>query len=376
MNQKFECIEKHLYRRQYQTATGGWSTLYYAIFVDWKGIRRHFPLGEHLDRARNKLGEYRRKNDAEFDFDKDKTEREAREMTFSKWLAACAKSESDKRHLKHLEAFLGDVALSGISDDHVKKYREKRSGEKIVRHGNASKKLLSQTTINKEISTLRKFLRLARKKGFADKVTEFKMAPEKSRKRILTDDEYKVLLENCPAWLRRACVMAWETCLSRSDLLALTWEEINLKESLIELKNDRAKTGAEQAIPIVTPELKALLAELQAERRRLPNVDGIVLTMDGKLIDELKFEYWFRKSREDAGIKNFMFHDFRHCAITRWAAAGIPTAAAMIAAGHKSVQSHKKYQNLQRDHLKNGFQTLLTSCLHEKESKSESAANA
>jgi integrase len=170
--------------------------------------------------------------------------------------------------------------------------------------------------------------------------------------------------------------MAWETCLSRSDLLALTWEETNLKESLIELKNDRAKTGAEEAIPIVTPELKALLTELQSERRRLPNVDGIVLTMDGKPIDELKLEYWFRKSRKDAGIQNFTFHDFRHCAITRWAAAGIPTAAAMLAAGHKSVQSHKKYQNLQRDHLKSAFQNLLTSCLHEKDSKSESAATA
>jgi hypothetical protein len=46
--------------------------------------------------------------------------------------------------------------------------------------------------------------------------------------------------------------MAWETCLSRKDLFALTWEEINLKEEIIELKNARAKTGAEQAIPIVS----------------------------------------------------------------------------------------------------------------------------
>jgi len=80
------------------------------------------------------------------------------------------------------------------------------------------------------------------------------------------------------------------------------------------------------------------------------------LTIDGKPIDELKFEYHFRKARKSAGIKNFTFHDFRHCAITRWAAAGIPTAAAMLAAGHKSVASHKKYQNLQRDHLKTAFQ--------------------
>jgi hypothetical protein len=36
MTQKFECIEKHLYRRQYQTAGRDWSAVYYARFVDWK----------------------------------------------------------------------------------------------------------------------------------------------------------------------------------------------------------------------------------------------------------------------------------------------------------------------------------------------------
>jgi hypothetical protein len=31
------------------------TTLYYGIFVNWKGKRRNFPLGSHLNRARNKL---------------------------------------------------------------------------------------------------------------------------------------------------------------------------------------------------------------------------------------------------------------------------------------------------------------------------------
>ena len=48
MNASFECIEKHLYRRRYQTAGGEWSTLYYAIFTDWKKKRRAFPLGSDL----------------------------------------------------------------------------------------------------------------------------------------------------------------------------------------------------------------------------------------------------------------------------------------------------------------------------------------
>lgn len=334
------------------------------------------PLGEILDRARNKLGELLRKNDADFDFDKAKAERAAKEMTFAKWAAQCSKSTEDECRVRlHLEPFFGAMPLAEIDDQAIGRYREKRSLEKIIKHKKESQKVVSPTTFNKECSTLRKLLKLALKKGYANKVTEFKMAPEKARKRVLTAEEYTDLLEKCPAWLRRACAMAWETCLSRSDLLTLTWEEIDLKEGLIQLKENRQKTGAEQAIPIITSELKALVMELQAERRRVPNVDGIVLTIDGKPIDELKFEYWFRKSRAGAGIKNFTFHDFRHCAITRWAAAGIPTAAAMVAAGHKSVQSHKKYQNLQRDQLKNAFQNLLTNCYTENSEKRESAAS-
>ena len=368
--------EKHLYRRRYQSAASTWSTLYYALFTDWKGIRRRLPLGEFLDRARNKLGELLRKNDAEFDFDKAKAERVAKEMTFGKWMALCSKStEDDCRIRLHLEPFFGDMALAEIDDEAIVRYRDKRSGEKIIKHEKESKKVVSSTTINKECGTLRKFLKLARKKGYADKVTEFEMAPEKSRNRVLSDEEYQAFLENCPDWLRRACAMAWETCLSRSDLLALTWDEIDLREGIIELKENRAKTGAAQTIPIITPELKALLVEMQAERRRLSNLDGIVLTLDGKPIDKLKFEYWFRKSRDSAGIKNFTFHDFRHCAITGWAAAGVPTAAAMVAAGHKSVQSHKRYQNLQKDQLKNAFQISLTNCLQGKSAESKTAVN-
>ncbi len=56
-----------------------------------------------------------------------------------------------------------------------------------------------------------------------------------------------------------------------------------------------------------------------------------MFTLDGKVIRELKLEYHFRKAHKTAGIKDFTFHDLRHCAITRWGAAGVPTAAAMLA---------------------------------------------
>jgi integrase len=67
------------------------------------------------------------------------------------------------------------------------------------------------------------------------------MAPGRSRNRTLTDEEYKAFLKKMPGLVRRACIMPWETCLSRKDLLGLTWEEINTKDEMIELRNARAK---------------------------------------------------------------------------------------------------------------------------------------
>jgi integrase len=355
--------EKHLYRRKYKGADGKWTTRYSARFTDWSGKVRNFRLGEKLSSARNKLAELHRKNDAEFDFDKDQAERAARGMTFSTWAAEC-KGKANQTHAKQLETFFGTKLLTNICDDDVEGYRAKRSTEKIIRgKKKTSTVTVSQTTINKEVSTLRKLLRLARKKGIHDKVTAFKMEKERSRKRTLNTEEYKKLLDNCDRWLRRACVLARETSLCRSDLLELTWSQIKTHEGIIE--RDRNKTDVEHAIPIATPELWEVIEELQSEKKRLPNVDGLVLTINGQPIPENKFEYRFRKARKAAGIGDFRFHDLRHCAITRWAAAGIPTAAAMQAAGHKSVASHKKYQNLQRDELKNAFRKLSQNLLQE-----------
>jgi hypothetical protein len=155
--------EKYLYRRRYQNAAGGWATpLYYALFTDWKGIRRRMPLGEILDRARNKLGDLLRKNDAEFDFDKAKAERAAKEMTFAKWAAQFPKSAEDECRIRlHLEPFFGAMPLADIDDEAIGRYREKRSVEKIIKHEKESKKVVSPTTINKECSTLRKLLTAA-----------------------------------------------------------------------------------------------------------------------------------------------------------------------------------------------------------------------
>ena len=79
-----EKIEKHLYRRQYQTSGGDWSTLYYGIFTDWTGRRRTLPLGSDLKAAKDALRLRLADNVKKVDFDEQRRKQEAR-ITLSEW---------------------------------------------------------------------------------------------------------------------------------------------------------------------------------------------------------------------------------------------------------------------------------------------------
>jgi len=226
-----------LYVRRYRNKNNRVVTIYYALFTDWKGIRRRLPLGDDLKKAKKKLCDVERKNDAEFDFD----EAKARNVTLNSWAAQCknAMRERDDSLLKHLKESFGSMALDRIDDKDLIDYRARRIKEPVIKRGKETKKLTSPTTVNKELALLRKLMRLAQPKGFVKVMPKFVMDREPNRERRLTDEEYSALLEKSPVWLQRVCNAANETALSRGDLLGLTWNEIDRKTKVIALKDGR-----------------------------------------------------------------------------------------------------------------------------------------
>ena len=69
---------------------------------------------------------------------------------------------------------------------------------------------------------------------------------------------------------------------------------------------------------------------------------------------------------DDAQIEEFQFRDFRHCARTRWAAAGLPFEVAEIGIGHKIRGMAGRYTNLTDDQIRNAFQEMFTRSSHRK----------
>jgi len=374
MDQKFERIEKHLYRRQYQTAGGDWSTLYYAIFTDWKRKRRCFPLGCQLKAAREQLQILEADNVKKKDFDGEKEEQRKAGiagMTVAEWLDRyldlmknMPSWKTKKAQCTHLKRLLGSLPLRDVTKVRIMEYKNRRLSESLVRHGEPVEGTsIMGSTVNREVSCLIAALNLAADEGLCDGAPRVKKERETPRERTLTDAEYKALLDASPRWLQRVFIGANEAAFDRGTLLGLTWDSV--RDGLIVVKGGRAKTGASQRVGI-SPALREVLDELRAEYRQIPNTDRRVFTKGGKPISKETLRHAFEKATWDAKIEDFQFRDFRHCARTKWAATGLPFEVAEIGLGHKLRGMAGRYTNLTDEHIRDAFQKLFTGFIHGK----------
>src|SRR5581483_7845740 len=157
-------IEKHLYERKHQTATGEWSRSYYIRLKDWKGVRRVWPAGNTLKTAKAKRAEYEHRNALREDFDLAKV----KGMTFTTWTGTYLKRHAvkkkslaeDERMVGVLCEFFGNMLLSQITRTKVEEFKQLRKNRKTWR-GDP----VSDAYCNRELGCLRHILKLAVEEG-------------------------------------------------------------------------------------------------------------------------------------------------------------------------------------------------------------------
>lgn len=324
MNQTFECVEKYLYRRQYQIAGGDWSTRFYAIFVCHDGKRRTFPAGDNLSDARDELGRLRTLNKGRYDWDAEKKkveEQKRRAITFSQWGNRYFTEQlspkplrpnsidREKRSFVLLDNFFGDLPLADISRARILEYQKKRA----VDGG-------GPITINREISFLRKLLNVAvtQDPPLIEHLPRFKglLADETSRARTGTIDaeDFAAILGHMNRPAQRYLIALYETGMRLGEPRKITWSKVDLKAGLIRLAADDVKEKFPRRTPI-SWELRQVLEELQDEQRRVPNVGGYVLTQkNGRPIKSIRTA--FEKARHAANLDRVILHDLRRSTIS------------------------------------------------------------
>ncbi len=353
-------LPRNMCRRKYVTTSGRHVYYYFAQFKDRADKKRQIPLGTNFKAARDKLIDVLNEHQHRKSSDKTKL------ITLAEWapiylqLVSGKKSaDRDRYTVRHLLDFFGNTALSEIRSTSYLRYKNHRLSSGVMRWGKQRKARIKPATINRELACLRHLLNLAADEGHLNRgeLPVLKLESEEafSRQRVLSEDEYTAYLSSSPAWHRRIAITAYETALSRKDLLVMTWDKVDRKKGVI--RGKRMKTSVWQAVPI-TKAVGVVLDELKLEQKGSDNPTNSVFTREGLAVTKGMMENAHETANRRAKIRDFHFHDFRHTAKTRWRRLHIPVEISMRAAGQKSVRMHYRYVDLTEDDVVDAFKGL------------------
>jgi integrase len=253
--------------------------------------------------------------------------------------------DRDQRSVRLLLLSLGDYLLKDITPAMVETYKQKRLNET-----NYKGTLTKPATVNRELACLKTIYSQGVRNGKAEHnpTKKVKLLKENNvRKRVLTLDEYALLLSHCLPYLKPIVKLAYHTGMRLGEILGLTWDKVNLKDGFIHLQPEDCKTDEGRDVPL-HPELRQIL---KAMPRGLPGAR--VFLREGKPITSIR--EGFESARKRADIEGFTFHDLRHTFINNRRMEGHDYFRIMAATGHKTMSVFKRYNTVSRDEL----QTLV-----------------
>jgi integrase len=183
-------------------------------------------------------------------------------------------------------------------------------------------------------------------KGWENPARKVERPREKNQViRFLTDVERKRLLEACraSAWpqLYLLVLMAITTGARRSELLGLTWRDVDLERAMAHVHT--SKNGEARALPL----LPAVLAELARFASEHPQ--ELVFRSRAGRTEPARFDSSWHSALERAGVKRFRFHDLRHCCASYLAQEGASLLEIADVLGHKSLTMSRRYAHLTVD---------------------------
>lgn len=248
---------------------------------------------------------------------------------------------------KHLTPFFGGKLLSEIKPQDIEGFRVQRKKPDGTR--------ASVQTINHDHIALKHCLNVAIRRGLIQSNPASKVPlpnPNNERDRVLTDEEWERLYTAAKAHLRPVLLTAYQLGQRFSEIVGLTWDRVDLKRGFITLRSVDTKTRTGRQVPM-TPDVKMTLQRL-ARSRSLATRH--VFTYKGRPLQRVSRS--FKTALVEAGIRDFRFHDLRHCASTNLRRAGVDTATAMKIVGHKSEKMWKRYNAIEEQDLTQAAQKV------------------
>ena len=251
--------------------------------------------------------------------------------------------------LKALTEYFGNKRIQSIRHSDLEAFKQKRLETPTI-HG----KQRQIASVNRELELARAIFRFAIQERllvtspFVGSAVIAKEA-ETKRERILSDQEEQRLLDACRKSdkykrqgrlrLKPLLIASWDTAARRGELLSLTWKNVDFEAGhfgTITVIASKCKTEKMRVIGM-TPRLNTALRELWEQSAKNLNDSVFGYKSNPKTA--------FMSACNDAGIKDYRWHDGRHTATTRMMEATQNAELVKKITGHTQSSTFERYYN-------------------------------
>jgi integrase len=235
---------------------------------------------------------------------------------------------------------------------------------------------LSNGSINRSVSALRRMFYLAKEDGKLRDVPTFPMVKEaRPRQGFFEREQYERLFAKLPDYLRLPFSIGYFSGMREGEILGLEWPQVDFLHSVIRLRAGETKNDEAREVPIV-PQLRALLVAQHA--RRQTGCDYVCCRLDpkGHAVQVQQFrKAWYSaciraglgrmvpvtdpetgetlcakrqdrpngKAKPKMSYEGAIFHDLRRSGARALVHAGIPEKVAMQIGGWKTRSVFDRY---------------------------------
>ncbi|WP_457573186.1 tyrosine-type recombinase/integrase [Desulfolithobacter sp.] len=289
---------------------------------------------------------------------------------FQAWLEQHAKphkkswQEDERRYKLYMEKPFGKKKLSWFTPARIRKWH--RDITKLKKQRGQKGETVSPATANRALALVSVIFNQMRPEH-PNPCKGIKKFREQSRDRFLQPEELKRFFEalddpTTPQMLRDYLLVSIFTGARRSNVLAMKWKDIDLKQSVWRIPADQSKNGEPMTVPLV-PQAVDILARRKSETSSI-FVFSSQKSRSGHL-EEPKTAW--RSLLKRAGLKNVRLHDLRRTLGSWQTITGASTAIVGKTLGHKTPQATAVYARLHLDPVRASMENAVNAMLAARE---------
>ena len=176
---------------------------------------------------------------------------------------------------------------------------------------------------------------------------------DNKRVRYLTPDESEKLLSKIPEWLAPIVAIARQTGLRRSNLLDLTWQQVDLINRRIIVP--RTKNGEPIGLPLTDTAVNVFRG---LEGKKHAESAYVFCEGEGKPYSLHRVSKAFQRACSAAGVHNCRFHDLRHDFASSLVQRDVDIFTVSKLLGHKDLRMTLRYCHLAPENLRSAVNVL------------------